>query len=38
MPSANDELPVQRALARSIWREHIVCFAAVVAFLYLQLG
>jgi hypothetical protein len=32
-----DDLPVQRALARTIWRDHVVCFAAILAFLALQL-
>ena len=32
-----DDLAVQRALARTIWRDHILCFAAILAFLALQL-
>jgi len=32
-----DTLAVQRTLARAIWRDHVVCFAAMVAFLALQL-
>jgi len=33
-----DPLPVQRALARGIWRDHVACFVAILVFLYLQLG
>ena len=32
-----DTLAVQRTLAQAIWRDHVVCFAAMVAFLALQL-
>ncbi len=32
-----DPLPVQRHLARTIWRDHLLCFAAILAFLALQL-
>jgi hypothetical protein len=32
-----DEPAVQRALARTIWRDHVLCFAAILAFLALQL-
>jgi hypothetical protein len=32
-----DPLATQRALARTIWRDHIACFAAIGAFLVLQL-
>jgi hypothetical protein len=28
----------QRALARTIWRDHLLCFACIVVFLVLQLG
>jgi hypothetical protein len=31
-----DALAAQRALARAIWRDHLVCFIAIVAFLALQ--
>lgn len=33
-----DPPPVQRALARTIWRDHLICFAAILAFLALQLS
>ena len=32
-----DPLDVQRALARTILRDHVACFAAIAAFLVLQL-
>ena len=32
-----DPPAVQRELARTIWRDHLACFAAVLAFLLLQL-
>ena len=32
-----DPLPEQMALARSIWRDHIMCFASMLLFLVLQL-
>jgi len=32
-----DDLVVQRALARTIWRDHVLCFIAILAFLALQL-
>lgn len=32
----SDPPPAQRALARTIWRDHVVCFACVLAFLALQ--
>ena len=34
----HDTLPVQRALARAIWRDHVFCFVAILAFLALQVG
>jgi hypothetical protein len=33
-----DPPAVQRELARGIWRDHVVCLIAMVAFLALQLG
>ena len=32
-----DALPVQIALARDVYRGHLVCFAAIAAFILLQL-
>ena len=32
-----DPLPVQRDLARAIWRDHVFCLIAILAFLALQL-
>ncbi len=32
-----DDLPTQRAIARTILRDHVACFASVAAFLALQL-
>ena len=32
-----DDVATQRALARTIWRDHVLCFAAILAFLALQL-
>ncbi|MEO6027340.1 MAG: hypothetical protein ABIR79_10790 [Candidatus Binatia bacterium] len=32
----SDPPPEQRALARRIWRDHVVCFVCVVTFLVLQ--
>ncbi len=32
-----DPLPEQRALARLIWRDHVLCFACIAAFLALHL-
>jgi hypothetical protein len=32
-----DTLPVQRDLARAIWRDHVLCVIAILAFLALQL-
>jgi hypothetical protein len=34
----SDPLPVQRALARTILRDHVTCFACILAFLLLQLA
>jgi hypothetical protein len=31
-----DTLPVQRELARAIWRDHVCCVIAILAFLALQ--
>ena len=33
-----DDVAVRRALARSILRDHVLCFAAIAAVLVLQLG
>ena len=33
-----DSIAVQRELAQGIWRDHIVCFAAILTFLILQLS
>ena len=32
-----DPLDIQRRLARTIWRDHVFCFAAMLVFLLLQL-
>ena len=32
-----DTLPVQRKLARAIWRDHMLCLIAILMFLVLQL-
>ena len=32
-----DTLPVQRKLARAIWRDHVLCLIAILMFLVLQL-
>jgi hypothetical protein len=36
--SRRDPIGVQSALARAIWRHHLWCFAAIVAFLAVQLA
>lgn len=33
-----DSIAVQSALARAIWRDHLLCLGAIVAFLALQLA
>lgn len=36
--SRRDPVPVQSALARAIWRDHLLCLAAITIFLALQLA
>lgn len=36
--SRRDPIAVQSALARAIWRDHVFCLVAIVAFLALQLA
>ena len=33
-----DPLPFQRQLARAIWRDHVLCLLAIIAFLALQVA